>query len=384
VREHWTLDPYLRYLNHGSFGAVPRVTQQTQRRLQEAAEANPMRWFRDLSGRLEATRDLVGSYLGVAGHNIALVPNATSGVAIALRSVPITPGQRLVVTDHGYGGVAFMVRRVAAERGGEVVVVPVELDATDDEVVSALAEVVDARSACIVIDQITSSTAKLMPAARIAELGRDRGVPTIVDGAHAPALIDEPVVGDYWTGNLHKWPCAPRGTGVLYVTPARQQSVAHAVASWDDPLGFPRSFDRPGTMDATSWLAAPSSLALMATLGFVDHRKGLGELVQAGAEQLAAAIGEAVVDVGSAAPTMRLVSLPHGMVTDEPSGQRLGAYLAGRSGTEVAITSWRGRGFVRLSAHLYNTTDDYTGAASKLAPLLADPHLRAGLARSAW
>ncbi len=98
----------------------------------------------------------------------------------------------------------------------------------------------------------------------------------IVDGAHAPGLIDNPVMGDYWTGNLHKWPCAPRGTGVLYVAPGRQQTVVPSVVSWADPLGFPLSFDTPGTMDATGWLAAPTSLDLMTTLGFADAAQGPG------------------------------------------------------------------------------------------------------------
>ena len=136
-------------------------------------------------------------------------------------------------------------------------------------------------------------------------------------------------------------------------------------------------------MDAAGWLAAPTSLDLMATLGFADRRKDLGVLVEAGAERLADAVGGVVVDVGTPAPTMRLVSLPDGLVTDEPSGLRLGAYLAARSGAEVAITSWGGRGFLRLSAHLYNTIDDYAVTASRFAPLFADPDLRADVTRAA-
>jgi isopenicillin-N epimerase len=286
------------------------------------------------------------------------------------------------VTNHGYGGVDYAVRRIAGQRGWQVVVVDIALDADDDQVISAITEAVDADTACIVIDQITSSTAKLMPVERVAEVGRSRGVPVIVDGAHAPALLDRPVVGDYWTGNLHKWPCAPRGTGVLYVAPDRQHTVVPAVASWADPLGFPRSFDTPGTIDATAWLAAPTSLDLLASLGFGDHRKELGGLVEAGAESIADAMGEEVVDVGASAPTMRLVSLPAGLVIDEPSALRLGAVLAARSGAEVSITSYGDRGFLRLSAHLYNAIDDYTVTASRFAPLFADKELLAGLTRA--
>ena len=111
---------------------------------------------------------------------------------MALRSLGMVPGQRLVLTNHAYGGVLIAANRIAAERGCEVVLVDLALDADDDEVVAGLDGVVDETTACVVIDQITSSTAKLMPVERVAELGRGRGVPVIVDGAHAPGLVDDP------------------------------------------------------------------------------------------------------------------------------------------------------------------------------------------------
>jgi isopenicillin-N epimerase len=382
VREHWSLDPGLVYLNHGSFGAVPRVTQHAQHGLQSEAEANPMRWFRDLPARLVDIRDTVGHFLGVTGDDVALVGNATSGINVALRSLRMVPGQRLVLTNHAYGGVLLAADRIAAERGCEVVLVDLALDAGDDEVLASLDGVVDETTAGVVIDQITSPTAKLMPVERVAELGRERGVSVIVDGAHAPGLVDDPVVGDMWTGNLHKWPCAPRGTGVLYVAPHRRTDVFTPVVSWGVDQGFPVAFDGPGTTDATGWVATPSALELLDTLAFADRRKDLGELVSVGAEVVAEAVGGAVVDVGTPAPTMRLVALPDGLVTDTAGALRLGAQLAATTGVEVAPQSWRGLGFLRLSAHLYNTPDDYTDAAAQFAPVFADSEVLAAIIRA--
>ncbi len=321
---------------------------------------------------LVSTRGRVGRYLGVPGDSIALVPNATTGVNVALRSLRTRPGQRFVLTNHVYGAVLLAAMRVAEERGCEVVVLDLALDASDDEVVAALAAVVDDATGCIVVDQITSATAKVLPVARVAELGRSLGVPVIVDGAHAPGLLDNPVVGDFWAGNLHKWPCAPRGTGVLHAAPDRWADVVPPVVSWGLPAGFPTSFDVLGTTDASGWLAAPTSLDLLDTLGFHDQRNRLGELVSAGAELFAEAIGGRVVDVGAPAPTMRLVTLPAGLVSDDLEAARLGAYLAPRTGVEVALTSWCGRGFLRLSAHVYNTPDEFGVAAERFAPHFAD------------
>lgn len=373
MRELWTLDPDLLYLNHGSFGAVPAVTQRMQRRLAETCEANPMRWFRDLPTRLIATRARIGGYLGVPGDTLALVPNATAGINVALHSVPAEPGQRFVLTDHAYGAVLIAARRIAAARGCTVEVVEVPLDANDDDIVAAIGAAVDDTTACVVVDQITSATAKVFPVGRITELAHGHGVPVIVDGAHAPALIDDPVVGDYWTGNLHKWPCGPRGSGVLHVADAFRDSVVPLSVSWDDAAGFPVSFDFPGTTDVTGWVAAPTSLDLLDSLDFAGHRKDLSRLIDEGTSLIADAIGGRVADVSTAPPTMRLLALPEGLGGSEHAAGVLGEYLAPRTGVEVAVTYWGGAGYIRLSAHLYNTRDDFRVAAERYARHFADP-----------
>ncbi|HET7173409.1 MAG TPA: aminotransferase class V-fold PLP-dependent enzyme [Nocardioidaceae bacterium] len=365
MRGHWTLDEDVLHLNHGSFGAVPLATQQVQQHLREEMERNPMAWFRARAERLAEVRASVAGFLGVPGPDIALVPNASSGVSTALRAIDPSPDQRLVVTDHVYGAVRFAVERTAATSGCAVEVVALPLAAADAEVVAALGSVMDARTAAVVVDQVTSPTAKVLPVAEIAALGRQRGIPVVVDGAHAPGLMDDPVTGDFWTGNLHKWPCAPRGTAVLYVAPDWQSRVPSPTVSWQESAGFPASFDIQGTVDDTGWFAAPTSLALLAELDFAGRRPGLSAMLDEGAEAIAGALGERVVDVGAAAPTMRLVSLPGGLLA---GGGPVGAVqdrLARQTGVEVALVRWRDSAFMRVSAHLYNTPDDYRAAAGR-------------------
>lgn len=379
MRDHWSLDPDLVYLNHGSFGAVPRVTREAQQRLQATAEANPMQWFRSLPERLAITRERIGGYLGVGGDDIAFVPNASNGVNIALRSLRGGEGGRLILTSHSYGAVLLAARRIVAERGWDLEVVDLPLDAADADIATAIETALDRPAVGIVVDQITSATAKMLPLHPIIEIGRRHGVPVIVDGAHAPGLLDRPVCGDFWTGNLHKWPCAPRGTGILWVAPDRRDEVVPAVVSWSDALGFPVSFDVPGTTDSTGWLAATASLDLLDDLGFGAARPALGDLVAAGSETFADAFGTRVLDAGSPAPTMRLVELPPGVdIADDVAGNRLQAAAAAATGVETALTNWRGRAFLRLSAHLYNRIEDYEIGAARLAAFFDDARQRGG------
>ncbi len=372
MRPEWSLDPAVVHLNHGSFGAVPVATQRRQQLLREQAERNPMQWFRERADRLTTTKQRIADYLGADTAHLALVPNASTGATIALTAIPATSGQRYVMTDHVYGAIRRAVERVAAQHGCAVDVVPIPLDADDDEVVRRLLTHVDERTACVAIDQITSSTAKLMPVAAVADVCRQRGIPVVVDGAHAPGLVDNPVVGDFWTGNLHKWPCAPRGTAVLHVAPAHQHLVQAPTASWLEGEPYPAPLDLQGTVDDTGWFAAPTSLDLMASLGLASRRQELSDLLDDGAAAIAAALGQQLLDVGTPTPTMRLVGLPAGIASDEPTALAVQARLAERTKVEVAMPVWRGRAYLRISCHLYNERSDFDVAAERFAAAFAD------------
>lgn len=372
MRPEWSLDPAVVHLNHGSFGAVPVATQQRQQLLREQAERNPMQWFRERADRLVETKQQIADYLATDPHHLALVPNASTGATIALTAIRVTAGQRFVITDHVYGAIRRAVERVAARAGCIVEVVPIPLDADDDEVVRRVLDHVDDDTACVAVDQITSSTAKLMPVGPITAACRERGVPVVVDGAHAPGLVDNPVAGDFWTGNLHKWPCAPRGTAVLHVGPAYQHLVEAPTASWLEGEPYPAPLDLQGTVDDTGWFAAPTSLDLMTSLGLSTRRAQLSELVDAGAATIAAALGQQVLDVGTPAPTMRLVSLPDGLAADELTALAIQARLAEQTRVEVAMPVWRGRAYLRISCHLYNEPADYELAAQRYAEAFSD------------
>lgn len=375
MRELWSLDPDVIHLNHGSFGAVPLPTQARQQELRTDAERNPMRWFRMRPDRLAAAKTAIAHGLHTDPALMAMVSNASAGITVALSAIPVRPGQRLVHTDHAYGAVIHAVERKAKVSGAELTVVRIALGAGDEEVTGSIAAAMDeGDTAAVVVDQITSPTAKVMPVAAVAACGRERGVPVVVDGAHGPGLIDRPVVGDLWTGNLHKWWCAPRGSGVLAAAPEQVTTLSSPTVSWNEEAGFPASFDMQGTFDDTGWLAAPASIELLERLHFADRRAELEAMVTDGAQEVADAVGGRCLDVATPAPTMRVVELSPEHFFDLASAQRFQARLAEEAGVEVSVQRWGSRNLMRLSAHLYNTPDDYTEAARRLRLVLAAAH----------
>ncbi|MFG3226328.1 aminotransferase class V-fold PLP-dependent enzyme [Kitasatospora sp. NPDC048194] len=371
----FSLAPEAAHLNHGSYGAVPVPVQRVQERLRVEHELDPDGFFADLPDRIAGARTRIAAELGTDPGRLALVANVTEAVAIALDTVPLAPGDRILVTDHGYGAVNQAAARKAAETGAELVVAPVPLDAPDEESVrEAVLAAVDGRTAVAVLDRISSLTARTVAAPRLVAELRERGVTTVVDGAHAPGMLPAPVdpSADFWFGNLHKWAFAPRATGVLAVSPEWTARVRPLALSWEHHRGFPACVEWRGTCDYTPWLAAPAGFELL---------RGLGQEAVAGHNAALAGYGQRVlVERAGLRPLpaspgvwMRTVRLPAGRSDTEAQTRALLAELwrryairaTGRPGPD-------GGGLLRVSAQLYNRAAEYERLADALVELFKE------------
>jgi len=366
----WTLDPDVLHLNHGSYGAVPRRTQDLMAALRTETETNPMAWFRSVAAQLTTSRLELASFLQTDPAGFALVPNASAGVTVALATLPIPRGSRIVLTNHAYGAVRYAAERFARDTQAEVVVVDVPLEADDETVVSLIAAQLD-QASVLIVDQISSATAMVFPIGDLADLCRDRDVALVVDGAHAPALIDAPAADgvDFWTGNFHKWPAAPRATAGLVVAEKWRTKALPLIVSWSEyDERMPERFDMQGTYDYVPWIAAPESLRVLAELDWPVRRAQLSGLIDEGARVLAKALGTGIGEVVHPAATMRLVELPSSV--DLTGGEALKMRVSRELKAEITLTGFDGRGFIRLSAHAYNSLQDYESLAERLPRLL--------------
>jgi isopenicillin-N epimerase len=367
----WTLDPDVLHLNHGSYGAVPRRTQDLMAALRIEMDANPMVWFRTVADRLTASRLALAEFLNTDPAGFALVPNASAGVTVALATLPIPAGSRIVLTDHTYGAVRYAAERAAKAHQAEIVIVHLPLEADDETVVSLIAEHLD-NASVLIVDQITSGTAKVLPVDALVEAAHAHGVPVVVDGAHAPALIDAPAAAgaDFWTGNFHKWPAAPRATAGLVVAERWRTATMPLIVSWSEyDERMPERFDMQGTYDYVPWIAAPESLRVLADLDWPTRRPQLTTLVEEGARILAKSLGTGIAEVVHPPTTMRLVELPSSV--DLSGGEALKMRISRELKAEITFTGFEDRKFVRLSAHAYNSLSDYQKLSEGLSRVLA-------------
>ena len=207
VRELWPLEQTVAHLNHGSYGAVTRPVLEEQQSWRDRMESNPVRFFaRELPSALVAARAEVGGFLGADEGSLAFVRNATTGASTVLSVFPLEPGDHVLLTDHSYGAVRIAAERFVPERGAVVDTAHVPLAATDDEVVDALLSQVTERTRLVVLDHVTSPTARRLPLATLVPALQERGAAVLVDGAHAPGMLDldlERIGADFYLGNLH-------------------------------------------------------------------------------------------------------------------------------------------------------------------------------------
>jgi isopenicillin-N epimerase len=340
-------------------------------------EANPLRFFAggSLYDRITHARRHLAAFAGVDPDGSALVTNVTTGVAVVLGPLRLSAGDEIVLTDHGYGSVALAVGRVCRETGAVTRVVELPLTASEDDVVNALGAAVSGRTRLVIVDRITSSTARVFPVPAIVAALRGTGVPVFVDAAHVPGHWAEPAAGDFWVGNFHKWAYAPRGAAVLYVAPRWRPEIRTPVVSWREAEGFPGSLEYTGAADYTPWLAAPVGTFVLRSLGVDLVRQHNAALAAYAQGIVGAALGLSAADLpdpgGDHPLAMRVIPLPQGLGADLASARTLRQRIADELQVEVNIGSWRGQGLLRLTAQVYNRADEYERFAERLPAFLA-------------
>jgi isopenicillin-N epimerase len=385
----WALDPDVIFLNHGSFGACPAEVLRHQRELRDRMESGPVRFLsRELDDRLDAARAALAAFVGAHPDDLGFVVNATTGINAVLRSLRFNTGDELLTTDHAYNACRNTLNFVAAREGVGVVVAPVPFPLTSpDEVVTAVLEKVTARTRLAMLDHVTSPTGLVLPLARlIAELSA-RGIEVLVDGAHAPGMVplDLRTLGaTYYSGNCHKWICAPKGSAFLWVRRDRHADVHPATISHGANAvrpgrsRFRLEFDWTGTCDPTAWMTVPTAIDYVGSLvtgGWPAVMAQNRALALEARRLLCAATGTPEPSPEAMIGSLASVVLPDGRASGiawrrpDPVQTR----LFDEWSIEVPVMSWPAppKRLVRISAQLYNHRDHYVRLAEALRKELA-------------
>lgn len=379
----WSLDRAITFLNHGSFGACPVDVLAAQREYRDQLEAEPVRFFTRIAPPLlDAARQSLADFLRADANDLVFVSNATAGVNCVLRSLRFEKGDELLTTDHAYLACQNTLDYVAQREGLKVVTVSLPMPVNDSEqIVEAILSGVTQRTKLAMIDHVTSGSGMILPIERIMHELQSRGIDVLVDGAHAPGMVDinlRSMGAAYYTGNLHKWVCAPKGAGFLHVRPDRQEPIMPSIISHGYRVPRPgRSrfhdrFDWIGTLDPTPWLCVKDALNFIAALlpgGISELMQRNRDLALQGRRMLCDAFSSPVLCPDAMIGSMATVVLPddpdpeHGLDwTTSPTPQhRMMSQLMKEYQIEVPVYYFAKppRRAVRISAQIYNEAAQY-------------------------
>jgi len=388
LAHEWTLDPDVVFLNHGSFGACPKRVLEFQADLRTRLESEPVRFFiRELPELLDAAREKLAAFVGADADGLAFVHNATTGVNTALAAIPLSEDDEILVTDDGYPACRNAARAWAARCGAHVSEARIPFPVgSPDEVVAAVLDVVSPCTRVAIIDHVTSPTGIVNPVADILRELDARNVTVIIDGAHAPGMLDldiDELAPAFYTGNCHKWLCAPKGAAFLWARGDWRERTHPLVTSHGasmplvDRSRFRLEFDWTGTGDPTTWLSIPSAIDAVAAMvpnGWPEVRHRNRDLVLQARSEITDAFGLAPPCPASMIGSLAAVPLPPSLVAEEVPANGVGSIqdaLYREHRLEVPVTVWGSpaRNALRVSAHLYNRIDEYRHLISALADL---------------
>jgi isopenicillin-N epimerase len=361
LRELFLIDPEVVFLNHGSFGACPRVVFEEYQRYQIELERQPVEFLgRRADGLLDDARAKLATYLNAEPNDIAFVMNATSGLNVIARSLPLDRGDEILTTDHEYGALDmtwdWMCGKVGAQYIHHHIPLPVTFHA---DVVDSFWSAVTPRTKVIFLSHITSPTALIMPVKEICARAREAGILTVIDGAHVPGHIplDLADIGaDIYSGNCHKWLCAPKGAAFLHVRPEQQEWIESLTISWGwkGESTFVSRNQWQGTRDIAAFLAVPAAIEFQQQHDWKSVRARCHELARETRARIADLTNLEPISPDSPEWFAQMVTCQ--IPIDDPIAVKARMYDEFK--VEAPLVTWQDKQMIRVSYQGYNNHDD--------------------------
>jgi isopenicillin-N epimerase len=364
LQNQFLLDPSVTFLNHGSFGAVPRPVFKIYQRWQRELENQPVEFLgRRFQGLMQNARHSLAEYLGTKADNVVFTTNVTEALNIVVHSLNLGPEDEVLSTNHEYGAIDRTWKFYAQERGFAYIIQPIPVPVTTtQEFIDELWKGVTPQTRVIFLSHITSPTALVFPVEQVVWRAHQSGILVVIDGAHAPGQIPlrlDELGADFYAGNLHKWLCAPKGAGFLYAKPNVQHMLKPLVVSWgyDAEIPGPSKFidhhEWTGTRDIAAFLSVSSAIEFQNVNDWENVRSRCHALVQETLAQICALSGFSPLSDGSWFMQFATAQLP-----DTTDLGKLKNYLYEEYRIEIPLILWNGCKLIRLSIQGYNSLQD--------------------------
>jgi isopenicillin-N epimerase len=382
LRSQFLLNPEITYLNFGSFGACPKPVFDNYQQWQRELETEPVQFITVNGPRyLKRSREALSSYIHCDPDDLVLVTNPSYGVNIVAKSFPLTPGDEILGTDLEYGACDRTWNYYCKRSGAKYIRQPISLPiVSKDRLIEDFFKGVTDRTKAIFISHITSATALVLPVKEICALAKQKGLLTIVDGAHAPGHLPvdlSQLQADIYAGACHKWMMSPKGCSFLYVKKNLQDLFDPLLISWGYEMVSP-SYSRfldyhqgQGTRDFSAFLTVPAVISFLQENNWMSVAAGCRELTQKNAPTFCELMGsEPLCPIGDEF-LGQMFSIP----LQAPEPDKLQRHLFESHRIEIPVMKQEDRILLRYSINAFNDQEDLDKLYTALQDILAQTSL---------
>ena len=374
IKEKFLIDPNTIFLNHGSYGACPRPVFEEYQKWQGILETQPVRFFKEtVYATLKDSRVALGKFVGCEEEELLFFQNPTTAISNVIYNLELNNKDEILMTDHEYGALVRAWEAMGRRTGANIIQqnIPIGLS-TEEDFIDAFWEGVTENTKVIFISHITSPTALIFPIKQIITRAKEKGILTIIDGAHVPGQLDLKIndLGcDFYTGALHKWLCAPKGTSFLFVKKEHHAWMKPLIYSWgkdgDDPgpTEFLQDFQWQGTRDKSAFLTIPKAIDFYHEC-IQPLQKNCLQINLEAYSKFQAILGTDPLSSGVGwLGQMGSHPLPHDIPKD------LKDVLLKKHKIEIPIFEWNNLNLIRISIQVYNDRKDVESLMSALVSL---------------
>ena len=382
MKSQFLLDPTITFLNHGSFGACPKPIFEEYQRFQLELETEPVLFIqKKAAGYLKEAREKLSAYVGCNSLDIFFTPNPTFAINTIMRSLDLQEGDEILSTNHEYGAMDriwnFYCKKSGAKYIRQNISLPVK---SKEQLIEEFWKGYNSKTKIIFLNHISSCTALVFPVKEICDRARELGLITIIDGAHVPGQFDLNITElnpDFYTGTLHKWMLAPKGSSFLYVKKQFQNTLEPLVVGWGYESVSPGESqfldyqDYQGTRDISAFLATPKVIEFLEENNWLAIRKESKAIVLANYQRFCDLLQTQPLCPISEEFLVQMASVP--VKTSDPVG--LKELLFNKYKIEIPVMSLNGNFYLRFSINGYNSQEDLNVLYAALQEIISTTNL---------
>lgn len=365
MKSQFFLDPDITFLNHGSFGACPKPIFEAYQQFQFELEADPVDFITRKAGHyLKTAKNRLSAFVGCEASDFFFTPNPTFAINTVMRSLKLNPGDEILATNHEYGAMDrtwhFYCKKTGARYIRQQVALPV---VSKEQMISDFWKGYTPNTKVVFLNQMSSATALIFPVKEICDRARDLGLITIIDGAHVPGHIDLDISElnpDFYTGTLHKWLLAPKGSSFLYVKKDFQDQIDPLVVSWGYESVAPGEsrfldyHETQGTRDISMYLCTPAVFDFLEKNNWKEKSEACKQIVRDNYRRFCDLLGTQPICPVTEGFLGQMASIP--LRTQKP--MELKELLYSKYRIQIPVMPLNDGFYIRYSINAYNSQED--------------------------